>query len=211
MKSRLILPILFLNAIAEPAAHAAIVFSGIQNIAIPMNFEGEYLRLDIPQSVQTFPVDWASAPWVNLFFGGVDIANSPLLRPAIQGGDQITNLDYGTYITAAGNYAAGESGSSTHVGTGPGQFALNVPGYMGFAFRTTTTGPDYYGWMELRINNTGPGQIISWAYEDTAGTGIPAGVPEPGTAEFFGMAVLGFCVWRRRKRFVDEPGAPGSK
>lgn len=69
-------------------------------------------------------------------------------------------------------FASGESGSSTHVGIGPDQFALNMPGYMGFAFRTTTNGPDHYGWMELQINNTGPGQIISWAHENNAGTGI---------------------------------------
>ena len=199
MNSRLILPILLLTVIAEPAACAAIVYSGIQNIAIPLDFEGEYLRPDTGQSTQTVPTDWASAPLINPFFGGVDIANSPLLRPVIQNGDQITNLDAGTNITVASDYATGESGSSTHVGTAPGQFALNVPGYMGFAFRTTPDGTDHYGWMELLINNTGPGTIISWAYEDTAGTGIQAGaIPEPGGAAFFGMAVLGFCVWRRR-------------
>jgi len=212
MNSRLILPILLLNAIAGPATHAAIVYSSFQNIAIPLDFEGEYLRPDTGQSTQTVPIDWASAPWINPFFGGVDIANSPLLRPVIHNGDQITNLDAGASITVASDYAIGESGSSTHVGADPGQFALNVPGYIGFAFRTTADGPDHYGWMELQINNTGPGQIISWAYEDTAGTGIQAGaVPEPSTITLFGMAVFGFSVWRRRKHALGSMRTTGNR
>jgi len=198
MKSRFIL--MLLAATAMPAVRAAIVYSGVRNIPVPLTIEGEYLRPDTGQSVQTMPDDWEGAPWINPFFGGVYIGNSPLLRPVITGTDQILDLSTGTPVDIASNFASGESGSSTHVGSGPGQFPLGVPGYMGFAFRTAPGGPDYYGWMLMVINNTGPGTIVSWAYDDTAGASIKAGdeVPEPRTCAILGTLGLSALLRRRR-------------
>ena len=200
MKSRLpiLLPILLL--IAAPATRAATIFSGILDLPIPLEFEGEYLRLDTGATAAALPADWATAPWINPFFGGVDIGNSPLLRPVITGADQILNLAPGTLIGSASTFAAGESGSSTHVGLGLGQFALGVPGYLGVAFRSTAAGPDYYGWMQIQISNTGPGKIICWAREDVSGAPIQAGagaVPEPGTAL---LSLMGAGLALRRRR-----------
>ena len=200
MQSRLpiLLPILLL--IAAPATRAATIFSGILDLPIPLDFEGEYLRLDTGATAAALPADWATAPWINPFFGGVDIGNSPLLRPVITGADQILNLAPGTLIGSASNFAAGESGSSTHVGLGLGQFALGVPGYLGVAFRSTAAGPDYYGWMQIQISNTGPGKIICWAREDVSGAPIQAGagaVPEPGTAL---LSLMGAGLALRRRR-----------
>ena len=200
MKSRLpiLLPILLL--IAAPATRAATIFSGILDLPIPLDFEGEYLRLDTGATAAALPADWATAPWINPFFGGVDIGNSPLLRPVITGADQILNLAPGTLIGSASNFTAGESGSSTHFGLGLGQFAPNVPGYLGVAFRSTAAGPDYYGWMQIQISNTGPGKIICWAREDVSGAPIQAGagaVPEPGTAL---LSLMGAGLALRRRR-----------
>ena len=196
MKARFLL--LLLPLAATPAVAATIIYSGIQNVPIPLDPVGAYLRLDTGATATAYPVDWDTAPWINPDFGGTRIFNSPLLRPIITGTDQILNLAPGTLIGSASNFVAGESGSDKHFGTGPGQFAQNVPGYLGVAFRSTVGGPDYYGWIQMQISNTGAGKIISWAYDDAPGTPIQAGntgvVPEPGVLALLalaGGAVLG--------------------
>ena len=138
MKSRFLL--LFALAVATPASRAAIVYSGVQDFPIPFDLEGSYLRIDTGATAVALPGDWTTAPWINPYFGGVKIANSPLLRPVITGSSQILNLTVGTVIDGTNNFALGESGSETHFGLGAGQFALNVPGYMGVTFRSTAAG-----------------------------------------------------------------------
>jgi hypothetical protein len=103
-------------------------------------------------------------------------------------------------IGSGSNFALSDNGSSTHVGAGAGQFALNVPGYLGFTFRPAVGGPDHYGWLQIEIHNTGPGKIISWAYENTPGASIEAGapvVPEPGALALLGLAGTGLTLRRR--------------
>ncbi len=195
MKSRLLLLTLLAIPVAAPVTRAAIVYSGQQDVPIPLNPEGGYLRLDTGATAGAFPADWATAPWINPFFGGVDIGNSPLLRPVITGTDQIVNLELGTLIGSGSNFVAGESGSSTHFGIGSAQFALNAPGYLGVTFRSTVSGPDYYGWIQIQISNIGPGKIISWAYENVSDMPIQAGadgsVPEPGVLALLCTGLLG--------------------
>ena len=199
----LLFPFLSAFLLAAPTKGANIVYSGIQNLLIPLNSEGTYLQIDSGATAATFPPDWATAPWLNPFFGGVYIGNSPLLRPVIVGTDQILRVEPGTVIGSESNFASGESGSTTHVGGGPGQFALNVPGYLGFTFRPEAGEVDYYGWLEIEIDNTGPGKIISWAYDNTPGTPIVAGatlVPEPGVLGLLALAGAGAGLGLRRRR-----------
>ena len=185
------------------SARASIIYSATQNVPIPLNPEGVYLRFDTGTAATTFPADWDTAPWINPFFGGVYIGTSPLLRPVLSGADQILNVEFGAPIESTSVFAIGENGSSTHVGNAPGQFLINVPGYVGLAFRAELGGLDSYGWVEIQINNLGDGKIIRWAYEDTPGTPILVGdtgvLPEPGIPTLFGAAgvLLGF---RRRRR-----------
>ena len=209
MKTRLLLSTL-LVLVAATTAHAALFYSGVQNVAVPVTLDGAYLRMSDGATTGTFPADWSTAPWLNPFFGGVDIANSPLLRPVITGTDQILNLAAGTPINGTSNFVAGESGSSTHVGAGAGQFALGAPGIIGLAFETSVGGPDLYGWVRVIINNISPGIIVDWAYENTPGVGINAGqiapVPEPEQAARIllfalpGVSLLFRC--RRRRSLV---------
>jgi len=197
----LLFPFFSAFLLAAPTNGATIVYSGNQNLPIPLNSEGTYLQIESGATTATFPPDWATAPWINPFFGGVYIGNSPLLRPVIAGTDQILRLEPGTVIGSESNFASGESGSTTHLGGGPGQFALNLPGYLGFTFRSVAGGSDYYGWLQIEIDNTGPGKIISWAYDNTPGTPIVAGttvVPEPGVLGLFALASAGLGLRRRR-------------
>ena len=183
------------------AARAALMYSGMQNVAVPLTLDGVSLRLSDGTVSGAFPANWNTEPWLNPFFGGVDIANSPLLRPVITGADQIVNLAPGTVIGSGSGFAAGESGSSTHVGAAANQFQSGTPGLIGFVFETTAGGPDYYGWLRMTVSNTGPGSIADWAYESTAGAPVQAGitaVPEPA-ALAVGLLCLGAAMLRRRR------------
>jgi hypothetical protein len=144
------------------------------------------------------PADWNTAPWINPFFGGVDLGNDDLIRVRITSPDQLLNLAAGSVIDATGSYTVGESGSSTHFGPASNQFQASTPGYIGFEFETTVGGPTYFGWARLTVNNTGAGTIHEWAYEGIAGNAITVGViPEPGIS---GLLLLGLgCAFRRRR------------
>lgn len=206
MKTRfLLLPLLLLAATVP--SRAALIYSGVQNVPIPVNppavgLEGVYLNIATGATTGAFPLDWSTAPWINPFFGGVNIANSALLRPIITGTDQILNLALGTTIDGTSNFVAGESGSAAHIGPAANQFQLGIPGLIGLTFQTTVGGPSFYGWIRLAANNTGPGTIVDWAYESTPGTavraGVAAAVPEPGSA-LAGM-VVGLVALTRRNR-----------
>jgi hypothetical protein len=177
---------------------SAVTYSGLQDIPIPLDFGGVYLNILSGATDTAQPGTWTSAPWINPFFGGVDIGNSALMRPIITGASQIEKIAAGASIDSAGNFAAGASGSSTHVGLASDQFQLGVPGYLGFAFQPTTGGPTHYGWMQVTISNTGAGAIHDWAFDDLAGSAIEAGaVPEPGRSF---LLLAGLCLAGLRRR-----------
>ena len=184
-------------------ARAALIYSGVQNIPVPLTFDGVYLHLTDGATSGVFPANWSTEPWLNPFFGGVDIANSPLLRPVITGTDQIVNLASGTVIGSGSNFVGGESGSSTHVGPAANQFHIGTAGLLGFVFETTVGGADHYGWLRATVNNVGPGTIVDWGYETTAGVPVMAGlaaVPEPATFAAGLLCLTAGMVWRRRGR-----------
>ena len=180
------------------SARAAVVYSGVENIAIPATLDGTYVRLSDGTVSGTLPANWSTGPWLNPFFGGVDVANSPLLLPIITGTSQIVNLAPGTVIGVTGNYVAGESGSSTHVGPAANQFQIGTPGIIGLEFETTVSGPYLFGWARMTVNNASSGTIVDWAYNDAPGTSIHAGeVPEPST---IALGLLGLSAGMARRR-----------
>ena len=178
---QLLLPMALLGAI--PTAHGAIVYSGLQNIAIPYTFSGVYVNIQTLGTSFNQPADFDTSPWLNLDFGGVDISNGVLITPIVIGVglDQVSNLSGGSTVGPAGIFASGPNASTTHLGPAVDQFQSNTPGYIGFSFNASPAGPTNYGWMRISINDsgTGNGTVHDWAYEDVASTSLPAGVPEP--------------------------------
>lgn len=188
---------IIISLLLAATAPAAIIYSGLQNITIPNDFEGVYLNTLTGAVTHTQPGAWNSAPMINPFFGGTAIGTSALLRPVITGTDQIENLAYGSTVASSSTFTAGESGSSTHVGPALNQFLLSVEGYIGYAFEAYTGGPTMYGVMRITIDNDGTGATIhDWSYDDS---GAPVSVPEPGRSGLL-LAALGCLVLGRHRR-----------
>ncbi len=199
--SRTLLATALLLCVACLPARAAIIYSGLQNIAIPTDFEGVYIDIDTGSFSTSLITGWD----INPFFGGSAIGNSAAFQPARTGlnnDDPIVNLSYGDVVNDGLFYSTGEGGSGdpvSHLGFDSNQFQPGVEGYLGFMFTTNESSGPYYGWMHvLFTSNTASGMIYDWAYDNT-GSPIAAGVPEPGRAGLLALGLIGWAARRRRR------------
>lgn len=191
---------------ATAAGECAIYYSGVRDINIPTNDNGVSIRMS-DGFVTLSPVSNLDGDsWINLFFSGTGIASSTLLRPVITAppsgnGDGLVLKKLALEdIGAADDFASGANGSENHVGTGVQQFQAGVPGYIGFAMRSSVGGPANYGWIRVTFNELSSGTVHDWAYEQSAGVSIQAGaVPETETWTLAALAAGGLLGVRRRK------------
>ena len=185
MKTRFALALALLTV----SSHAAISYSGLQNITIPADFTGVYIDIDTAATGLAPFAGWD----INPLFGGTAVANSAVFQPvrvAASNQSAYVNLPFNDLIDSTDTYASGFGGSGQnpnyHFGPNPGQFQDGVDGYLGFKFTTNSALGPYYGWMRLSLTNNTPGALVKdWAYDNT-GAGIIAGntgvAPEPGAA-----------------------------
>ena len=208
MKS-LLLAVLF----ASPLS-AAVVYSGEQNLSVAWNdLEGIYVNIATGATVNAWPADFEDAPWVNITLGGYGIFNSELIEPwAVSGGgsydpeqttDYYLNLATGTLLDGSGSFMENAWASQFHIGTSgdPGKFVPGESGLLGFAFQEEAGGDTFYGWLRFTPDGTGSGSgtIVDWAFNDTPGESIQAGVvPEPSGAVLL-TAAFGLLASRRRR------------
>ncbi|KAB2637757.1 MAG: hypothetical protein DVB25_09400, partial [Verrucomicrobia bacterium] len=158
------------------SALAEVVYSGIQDIAIPANFDGVFLNVVTQQHATYEFSGWD----LNPFFGGLGIANAPNFQPARLGtdsGDSIVPLSFGSSISSSLSFATGYGGSgaednSGHLGPGPSQFTAGQSAYLGF--QVTRNASVSYGWMQVTLTRDGIGVIQDWAY-DPSGNAMLAG------------------------------------
>ncbi|MEI6606893.1 MAG: autotransporter-associated beta strand repeat-containing protein [Verrucomicrobiota bacterium] len=166
-----------------PAA-ADVIYSNLQNIAIPNTYAGVYLDVNGSSGWNTDMFNPVAGWDINLFFSGLDVANAPGFQPLRSGTTSmsaILNLAAGTsigsgsvfstFVQGAGGEtpgAAGYGGSIAHMGNAAGQFTAGTEGYIGF--RLNGTG---YGWMRVVLGGATP-VIEDWAY-DTSGAAIGVG------------------------------------
>ncbi|WP_395739111.1 hypothetical protein [Prosthecobacter sp.] len=192
-----------LSFVMGHAAQAAVIYSGLQNLAIPTTFDGVYVNLDNASTSSSAITGWD----INPFFGGAGLANSAAFQPARTGTgstDPVVNFSAGDLISGGLFYASGFGGSgdpASHLGTGTGQFAVGQEGYLGFRFTTDASAGPYYGWMRVIFtNNSAGGLIEDWSYDNTgAPISIPASAaPEPGRGLLLLCAGIVVCLRRRR-------------
>ncbi len=191
---------------ASISANAAVIYSGVQNIAIPTTFDGVYLDIDTGTTSTSVITGWD----INPFFGGFALGNSAAFQPVRTGtgnSDTILNLAYGTLVDSLLNYATGEAGSSDHIGGGANQFTDGSSGYLGFKFTNNSNAGPFFGWMRLTLTaNTSGATIHEWAYDNT-GSGLLAGsltaVPEPSRAMLLLLGLISMLIRRRRAIIVS--------
>ena len=185
---------------AAQNADAAIVWSGIVNIAIPSNVDGVYMNV---LTGQTGTAGAAVTGWDINPYGATTLqffspTGGGYVRGLGSSGTLVDNLAHGTLINASQSF-----GSGTAETTGATAFnAGSMSNLVGFRFVNEATGATHYGWMRILLGGTGlasqPRAIIEYAYENVAGAGIGAGViiPAPGAIALLGLAGV---VGRRRR------------
>ena len=149
----------------KPLANGEVIYRGLQDIAIPTDFDGVYLNIDDGTTSAVEFTGWD----INPFFGGVGVGNSGNFQPARTGGtneSSILALNFGTSVGGNLTFSNGEGGSESHLGFGANQFGIGQEAYLGFQFSTDANHGPYDGWMRVIFTaNVSGGIIKDWAYE----------------------------------------------
>jgi len=170
-------------ALVFPSA-ADVIYSNLQDLAIPADFDGVFLNVETGawnNNTNSPVTGWD----INAFFGGTVLWNSPSFQPVRSGTTStsaVLNLATGTTVSSGSVFSTfvqgvggeneggpGYGASQTHMGGGAGQFTSGTEGYMGFRLNGGN-----YGYMRVVFNSSGAGTIKEWAY-DNSGAAISTG------------------------------------
>jgi hypothetical protein len=180
-----------------PAADATIVYSGAQNLPLPIpSYDTAALNLDGADVSTDVRIAFTSVT------GLVNISALTTVQGIFTTGgpfNAAANFASGASIGPGGNIAGGYTFRSLY----------DFYGTTGFAgVRFNIGGQPHYAWLRLQINAAGDAlTIIDWAYEDQPNTAISAGAtPEPGSGALVGLGLLALGargVRHRRKRLAE--------
>ena len=167
--------------LAAPPAEAAVVYSGVKNLALP-TFNGKAVDLD-----NDGKADMRFVPH-NLLYMGVQSIGLSCMQDNSFVGNNVgpSNILFGSSIVPALPWRQGKgilnafyASSPTYISPPWGAFA-NTTGYIGMKF--SSGGARHYGWIQYRGSvgsyygyPISTGTIIDWAYESTPETPIKAG------------------------------------
>jgi hypothetical protein len=201
------------TAVTSGGAEAAIVYSGIKNIAIPATTDGVYLNLITGANGATpsSAPGWQINPWgtTGLRFG----TNYPVPDAYYVGnggnssGGTAVNLAVGSTISFDGAtvnnpssmsaaYKWSYSASSVVFGAAVGQWKTNAINYVGL-LSLEGDGSVIKAWMRISVGATfATRTIVDWAYEINGGALTVGAVPAPGAAAL--LALAGVMGRRRR-------------
>lgn len=185
------------------AASAAVVSSGIINLAIPNTTAGLYVNVQDgttytgPGVFPTYPGPGANydfniygtSSWS--FFSPTSSGMNPAATAAQRGyvaattSGPVSVLTAGTVVGPASTYNTGTASGSAITGV--------ANAYFGFRFRTEPDLAIHYGWARITLAAGGtPGVLHEYAWENVADT--PITVPEPAAA----VLALVLLTLRRR-------------
>lgn len=195
-------------------SEAAIVYSGLKNIAVPATTDGVYVNLITGANSSAPVAGWHINPWgttglrfgtaypvPDVYFVGLTPAGST------SSGGTAVNLALGSLIKFDGTSTAGASsmnaaygwsftGSAAAFGTATQQWKLNSDNYLGvLAFEGD--GSVLKAWVRISVGATNLQRtIVDWAYELDGGDLVVGAVPAPGAAAL--LAIAGVVGRRRR-------------
>jgi hypothetical protein len=184
-------------AAAGGTAHAGIIYSGEQNLAISqfsslnLNLDGDAYG-DVLLKNYVFGGGNYQGATVNFFPGKLVSFNAGSLAyvSALNAGFVIDPSSVGPSFT--GSMAYGSANPSA-------QFNSATNKFIGLSF--ASGGSTYYGWVRVSVNNAaGTFVVHDWAYENS-GAGIAAGaIPAPGALGLLAVGATGLGLLRGRKR-----------
>lgn len=204
------------TAVSEQAG-AAVVYSGVQNVAVPATLAGSYFNLvtGTGGTSYTFP-GWDINPYrgsaqggsTRLYLNQTVGANTRVVVNAAADNGPLP-LAPGSPIDAT-RTLSGVNGFLVTTTGAPGTAQAGGTFIFGVQFFNETTAAENFGWVRMNINSPSPTSgtlltLVDWAYENT-GAGITAGqtgggvVPEPASLGTLAAGAVGLLSWRRRRQ-----------
>ncbi len=176
-------------------ADAAIVYSGVVNLAVQTTTNGLYLNVVTGAINEPGNGNGGTVPgWdINIYGSGPTAYGFGNVGYGFVGTvGNVSPLTLGALIDATTAITVGSASVAAFPNASPGA-------YYGFRFTNEALTQVQYGWALYFQGTAGPGTLVSYAYENT-GAGITAGAVPAPTA---GMAVLALggvgLLSRRRK------------
>lgn len=182
-------------------ADAQVVYSGVQDIDIPLGFaenldvDGDGFNDVLLKNYTLLGGTYVGAT-VNYFPGQLVGFNSGLSYvSALSDGDLIDSTTVGP--TFFGSMAYGAVNPNAEFNSVDGAF-------VGLSF--PIAGATHFGWVRVSVDQAASTFVINdWAYESTPGEGLFAGeIPEPGTLGMLAAGAAGVGMMRSRRRREDD-------
>ncbi|MGA9335282.1 MAG: hypothetical protein WBV39_13470 [Rudaea sp.] len=179
--------------LSSTTAMAAIIDSGVVNIAIPQTTAGVYLNFvtNAQGTSGAAVTGWDFNPYNSNSGTNLGIYTNPTTQGGIRGGGVASAAQPSQYqVLTAGTLVDGTSIFSSAIQATVPNFTAGVTdGYLGFRFVNEATSAINYGWIEL--TTTGPisgfpATIVRYVYDNT-GAGITVGAPTPVQLQSFGV------------------------
>ncbi len=199
----------FLAISATGSAQAGIVYSGPQDIQVPVGSAPFFIDFDGDSAADFAIANKASGPGnllISAASAGIVSTNSPF-ADALSLGTPISGSSPFKGYTVMGGVVPGDPTQDF----GPWADAQNQ--YLGVSF-TAGDSLTHYAWVEVSFPSTGPNAgtatVEGWAYETDPGVGINAGaVPEPSTLALSLLALgsVGVAALHRSRKKVQQPSA----
>ncbi len=208
-------------ALNSQQANALVVYSGVQNISIPLTVNGLYLNIVTGQYNSTGGTGatvpgWDVNPWgtntLDMFSPG-NLPSPGAYCSPVGSGSTYANLPPLTLVGGTAGTLGGDFTSAFNA-TPNGSFNFNSSNNLiGFRFFNESSGLFHYGWMRITLGATfaSPRILNDWAWENVGGNTLPTfgesepmgilagdtGIPAPSALALLGIAGLTAATRRR--------------